>query len=182
MKRHITTFLLALIILPLACRADQLAWISRADVEKVVKSIQQDILRKQQLGEPYYMVSYCSRCDREHVEVWEVNKVVTAAIPDTDYFEMNVFGRRILRSSKAIREGKYQEPIQYQTVPEDDANWFLQSVDLAYVYAPSPDDSFRCIGKTYKLKCDVHVERINIPQDAFRQLKKTENANKPDGE
>ncbi|WFB36826.1 hypothetical protein P3T73_03495 [Kiritimatiellota bacterium B12222] len=171
MKRHITTLLLALVILPLACRADQLAWISRADVEKVVGSIQQDILLKQKLGQPYYMILYCSRCDREYVKVWEVKKVVTVAIPGTDYFEMNVFGRCILRSSKEIREGQYQEPIQYEAVPKDESKWILQGVDLAYVYTPSPDDSFRCIGKKYKLECDVHVEKINLPKEALMKLK-----------
>ncbi len=172
MKQYITTLLVALVVFPFVCRADQLAWIPRADVERVVSSIQQDILRGKKFGRPYYMVSYCSRCDRQRIEVWEVAKVVTVAIPDTDYFEMNVLGRCILRSTEDIREGKYQEPIQYEPVPEDEANWFLQGVDLAYVYAPSADDIFRCIGKTYQLECDVNVERITLPRSAFQKSKK----------
>jgi len=55
MKRYFKTLMLALALMPLAGRADQLAWISRADVEKVVKSIQEQIRQRQ--GEPYYMVS-----------------------------------------------------------------------------------------------------------------------------
>lgn len=176
----------ALALLPFAGHADQLALLPRADVEKVVKSIQHDIWQRH--GEPYYMVSYCSRCDRDYIEVWEVKKVVTVAvteaIPESDYFQMHVFGRRILRSSEAIREGKYQEPIQYEPIPENDPKWFFQGVDLAYVYAPSSDDSFLCIGKNkvYQLKCDVHVERINIPEDAFKKVEKTNGNKAIDGE
>lgn len=165
MKRYFKTLMLALALMPLVGRADQLAWISRADVEKVVKSIQEQIRQRQ--GEPYYMVSYCSLCDQIPVEVWEVKDVVTVAIPDTDYFQMHVFGRRVLRSAETIREGKYQEPVLYEAVAPDNDNGFLRGVDLAYVYMPSEDGAFRCVGKVFQLECDVSVERINIPQDAF---------------
>ena len=114
MKRYFKTLMLALALMPLVGRTDQLAWIPRADVEKVVKSIQEQIRQRQ--GEPYYMVSYCSLCDQIPVEVWEVKDVVTVAIPDTDYFQMHVFGRRVLRSAETIREGKYQEPVLYEAV------------------------------------------------------------------
>lgn len=160
--------LLTWVLQPLAGRADQLAWNTRAEVDKVVRSIQ---LQIQQLdGKPYYMVSYCSMCAQEYVEVWEVKEVVTVAILGTDFFQMNVFGQRILRSTKAILEEKYKEPIQYDPIPQNEDNWFLKGVDLAYVYIPSVDNYFRCVGKEFKLECDVHVEWIKIPKTVFNKM------------
>jgi hypothetical protein len=167
MKRFLFLLLIIATAFSMASRADQLAWIPRADVEQVVESIQQDIQRREKAGEPYYLVSYCSQCDHEHVEVWEVRKVVAVAIPDTDYFEMNVFGRIVLRSVETFREGTYREPVAYKAVPPDEAAWFRRSVDLAYLYSPSNGGGFHCVGKAFHLECDVHVERIRIPAEAF---------------
>ena len=114
MKKNLLTLLLALILLPFAGRADQLAWNSRADVEKVVNAIQEQI---KQAEKPFYMVSYCSLCSEETIEVWEVKEVVTVAIYNTDFFEMRVFGKRILRSTHTILEGEYQEPIDFEAIP-----------------------------------------------------------------
>lgn len=170
MKRFFKSMLLALILAPLTSRADQLAWISSENAEKVVKSLQQEILS--QRDTPYYMVSYCSMCDGERVEVWEVKEVASVAATVADYFQVHVLGRCVLRSAEAIRKGEYREPIKYEPVPAKEQTWFLQGVDLAYVYAPSSDGSFICIGKKYKLDCDVLVKRIKIDRDAYARPKK----------
>lgn len=169
MKKYFLTLLLALVLLPLAGRSDQLAWISRADMDKVVKSIQEQI---KQADKPYYMVSYCSMCSEDFIEVLEVKEVVTVATPYTDFFEMRVFGKRVLRSSQPILEGEYHEPIAFEAIPENDDSWVLKDVDLAYVYMPLVGNYFRCIGKEFKFECEVTVEWIKIPKSVFNKVEK----------
>lgn len=174
MRRYFTAQLFALVFLPLAAMADQLAWNSRADVERVVNGIQCQI---KQSSKPYRMVAYCSMADEDYIEVWEVKDVVAVAIPGIDYFEMNVFGTRILRSAQAISEGKYTEPICYELLPENGDTWFLLGVDLAYVYIPLVGDFYRCVGKEFKLPCEVNVEWIKIPKKVFKMKNKKKHAN-----
>jgi hypothetical protein len=177
MKRSIIAHCLVLVFVGLAAQADQLAYNPRKDVDKAVAVIQQDIQKRNWRSAPCYMVSYCSMCDRDYVEVWEVKKVVAVAIPDSDHFEMQVFGRCLLRSTERIQKGKYREPIEYDVVPEEESEWFLKAIDMAYVYIPSADGSFRCLGKALRLQCDVLVERIKINQKEFAKLPEKQIAN-----
>jgi hypothetical protein len=177
MMNNLTTFLLAVALLPLACIADQLAWVSRVDAEAAVAVVQSEIQKRSLRSEPYYMVSYCSQCDPSAIEVWEVKKVVTVAIPDSDYFQMQVFGQCVLRSRERIRGWKYQDPIEFDVVPPTEAEWFLKRIDMAYLYIMSTDDSFHCLGKALQLDCDVRVERIKVGKQELSRLKERLDAN-----
>lgn len=164
MRRSFAAAFVALMLVPPIGRGDQLALLPRTDAERVVKLLQEQI--RQRHGKPYHLVSYCSLCAPEHVEVWEVKDVVAVAVPDTEAFQIYVFGRCTRRSVDAISEGAYQEPVRYQRVPTGRRDWFLRGVDLAYLYAPSGDALFQCVGKMFRLECEVRVEQIKIPQNA----------------
>lgn len=170
MMNHLTTLLLTVTLLSQVCIADQLSWVSRVDAEAAVAVVQREIKKRNLSSEPYYMVSYCSQCDPRAIEVWEVKKAVTVAIPDTDYFQMQVFGRCVLRSRERIRGWKYQEPIDFDVVSSGEGEWFLARTDMAYLYIMSTDGSFHCLGKTLQLDCKVRVERINVGKQEFLKL------------
>ncbi|MCD6494782.1 hypothetical protein J7K60_01870, partial [Candidatus Bipolaricaulota bacterium] len=63
------TIMLAIVLVAVttvSCLADQLAWNSRGTCEEAVKSI----------GQGSILVSYCSLCSNEHIEVWLVKGVI----------------------------------------------------------------------------------------------------------
>lgn len=138
--------------------ADQLAWNELEVSERGAKAIRPESL----------LVSFCSLCDDEHVEVWRVKQVVVSATPTKGLYEVGVFGKRLRRSVKAFDAGEYAEPVQYAACPPDEqSGWFLEGIDLAYVYVPSGGKSFRCLGRVLGLECDVKVEAISLPDEAM---------------
>lgn len=163
-------FALVLIILiaTLTCLADQLAWNSRQVCEAAVERIKSNSI----------LISYCSICSSDYVEVWLVKRVVVATTSQDDLFEVHVFGKRLYRSKEMVRENQYSEPIEYEAIAGGESDsWFLEGIDLAYVYVPTNKTSFSCLGKALKKECETQVNTINLPEHIVEQIQEMEPKN-----
>ena len=160
-------FALVLIILiaPLTCLADQLAWNSRNVCEAAAKRIKPNSI----------LISYCSVCPNDYVEVWLAKKVVVAATSEDDLFEVHVFGKRLYRSKEMVRVNQYSEPIEYEAITGGESDsWFLEGIDLAYVYVPTGKTLFSCLGKVLNKECETQVDIITLPGHIMEQIQKME--------
>ena len=165
----ISLVFLSLVLVSSSSFADQLAWNDLNDSERAAKAISPNSL----------LVSYCSSCEQDHVEVWLVNKVAVTAAETKGLYEIKVSGKRLFRSVKNYKEGEYTEPARYQAVPSDkQSDLIMESIDLAYVYILSDGKSFQCLGKALKLECDVMVERISLPAEVMTNVMKQVKAKK----
>jgi len=109
--------------------------------------------------------------DNEHVEVWLVKKVGVANTPTKGLFEVSIFGKRLYKSKKAFSSGEYREPVDYiEFKDERHSGWFVEGIDLAYVYIHTGDNSFRCLGKVLELECLVELETMNFPDDLMKKI------------
>lgn len=160
------TIMLAIVLVVVATAsglADQLVWNSREACEEAVKSIAQGSI----------LLSYCSLCSNEHVEVWLVKGIIVAPTATEGFFEVNVFGIRLYRSEEAFRETNYAEPVEYEAVTAaGPARWFVAGIDLAYVYVPTSEGAFRCLGKVIERECSINVDTISLPHQLLEQAKR----------
>ncbi|MEA3239375.1 MAG: hypothetical protein U9Q94_06315 [Candidatus Bipolaricaulota bacterium] len=162
MSKTIMLVIVLVAVMTVSCIADQLAWNSRGTCEEAAKNIKQDSI----------LISYCSLCSNEHVEVWLVKGVIVAPTAMHGLFEVNVCGIRLYRSSEAFQENKYSEPVQYEAVTgEGSARWSITGIDLAYVYVPTSSGSFRCLGKLINRECSINVDTISLPYQFLEQAK-----------
>jgi len=157
------SLVVVLAVATLSCLADQLAWNSRETCEVAAKKIKPNSI----------LVSYCSLATSDHVEVWLVKRVVVATTSTEGFFEVNVFGRRLYKSKRTFREKQYLEPVEYEAVTGDESSrWFLEGIDLAYVYVPTGSGAFRCLAKVIKRDCDVNVDMIKLPPQLVDKIEK----------
>jgi len=148
--------LLALLVFACSApaRADQLAWIRLADAERAAKAIRPGSR----------VVLYCSKCDDQLLDVWQVEGAVVTRTQDPRYFQVAIVGSRLFRSRQRFDSGRYAEPAEYEAEPERERDLIRrQEVDLAYVYVPVKEGLFRCLGKTLGLACEVEVENLRLP-------------------
>ena len=155
--------MLAIVLVAVAtvsCLADQLAWNSREACEEAAKSIEHGSI----------LLSYCSLCSNEHVEVWLVKGIRVVPTVTQGLFEVNVFGIRLYRSKEAFRETNYAEPVQYEAVTAaGPARWFVTGIDLAYVYVPTSEGAFRGLGKVIERECSINVDTISLSRQLLEQ-------------
>ena len=160
--RRITFLIVSLVLIgSLTCLADQLQWNSSAVCERAMRLIRPESI----------LLSYCSLADNEHVEVWLVKRVEVVNTPIEGLFEVLIFGKRLYKSKTAFFSGEYREPIDYIAYKSKN-QWgcFRKGIDLAYVYIPTGDNSFRCLGKLLGLECLVELERMNFPDDLMKKI------------
>jgi len=159
------TIMLAIVLVAVtiaSCLADQLAWNSRGTCEEASKSI----------GQGSILLSYCSLCSNEHIEVWLVKGIIVAPTAAKGLFQVNIFGIRLYRSTEAFQEMRYLEPVDYEIVKGGGpSRWFVTGIDLAYVYVPTRNGSFRCLGKVINRECSVNVDTISLPYQLLEQAK-----------
>lgn len=166
-SRFITKILLlgiALIaVTTTSCLADQLAWNSRATCEEAAKTIEQGSV----------LLSYCSLCNSEHLEVWLVQGVIVVPTAAQGLFEVNVLGTRLYRSEEALQADEYPESAQYEAfTAEGTSRWFITGIDLAYVYVPTGKGAFRCLGKVIQSECIINVDTISLPSQLLEHIKR----------
>ena len=160
MPKMIMLAIVLVAVMTVSCLADQLAWNSRGTCEEAVKRI----------GQGSILLSYCSLCSNEHVEVWLVKGIIVAPTAAKGLFEVNVFGIRLYRSQEAFQENKYSEPVQYEAVTaEGPTRWFVTGIDLAYVYVPTNGGSFKALGKLINRECIINVDAISLPHQLLEQ-------------
>ncbi len=143
--------LLGLLLMPAFGLADQLAYLSKADAERAAAYIETQRL----------MVSYCSLCNQEPVELWHVQEVKAAHTGYQNYYQVVVRARRILTSTHVYNEGEYVEPVEFDYVGHPDSALEELELDLAYVYSPS-GGAWKCLGRILKMECEVRVETIRL--------------------
>ena len=74
-----------------------------------------------------------------------------------------------------VRENQYSEPIEYEAIADGETNsWFLEDIDLSYVYVPTDKTFFSCLGKVLKKKCETKVNNINLPVHIVEQIQERE--------
>ncbi len=166
--RRISILIVPLVLIgSLACLADQLQWNSRGVCERAVSVIRPESI----------LISYCSLADNEHVEVWLVKRVDVANTPTEGLFEVFIFGERLYKSKKALSSGEYREPVDYMEFKDErHSGWFVEGIDLAYVYIHTGDNSFRCLGKVLELECLVELETMKLPDDLVKKITDRKNA------
>jgi len=113
-----------------------------------------------------YLVSYCSQCDKQSIQVWKVKDALITT-ENGKYFTVKIVGRRVYESRKQFDREKYREPIQYvlSTASSPDDLWFSEEIDLAYIYIPLGSRNFDNLAKFLGLKPNILVETINLPMD-----------------
>ena len=162
MSKTTMLVIVLVVVTTVSCLADQLAWNSREICEEAAKRISRDSI----------VLSYCSNCSNEHVEVWLVKGIIVASTVTQGLFEVNVLGKRLYRSNEAFREKGYSEPVQYEAVKGGGpARWFVAGIDLAYVYIPTSEGTFRCLGKVIERECSINVDTISLPRQLLEQAK-----------
>jgi len=163
MQKIITLTIVLVAVTTISCLADQLAWNSRSTCEEAANSI----------GQGSILVSYCSLCSNEHIEVWLVKGIIVAPTAAQGLFEVNVLGIRLYRSNEAFQESDYSEAVEYQAVTEEEpARWFITGIDLAYVYVPTSEGSFRCLAKVINGECIINVDTISLPYQLLEQARR----------
>ncbi|HEX8237608.1 MAG TPA: hypothetical protein VF600_16745 [Abditibacteriaceae bacterium] len=162
MLRKLAFSVVAVFLIVVVCRADQLAYNSLEVSRRAVQAIKPDSV----------LVSYCSRCDDEPVEVWQVQKAVVTTTDERRYYEVQVFGKRLFRSKKKFDRGQYKEPVEYRKLglQTQGSRWFLQGIDLAYVYVPAGNGGFRNLARVLDLEAKVRVEKINLPSTVLSEV------------
>ncbi len=163
MPRIIMLAIVLVAVATASCLADQLAWNSRSTCEEAADSI----------GRNSILLSYCSLCSNEHVEVWLVKGISVAPTAAQGQFEVNIFGTRLYRSKETLREGKYSGSVEYEAVTgEEPVRWFATAIDLAYVYVATGEGAFRCLGKVIERECIINVDTISLPHHILEQAKR----------
>lgn len=163
MSKTIMLAIVLIAVMTASCLADQLAWNSLEICEEAARRISRNSI----------LLSYCSLCSNEHVEVWLVKGIIVAPTAAQGLFEVNVCGIRLYRSNEAFQENNYSEPVEYEAVTgEEPARWFVTGIDLAYVYVPTSSGSFRCLGKVIKRECSINVDTISLPYQLLEQAKR----------
>jgi len=163
MSKTIMLAIVLVVVMTVSCLADQLAWNSREICEEAAKSIEQGSI----------LLSYCSLCNNEHIEVWLVKGIIVAPTATQGLFEVNVLGIRLYRSNEAFQENNYSEPVEYEAITaEGSARWFITGIDLAYVYVSTGEGSFRCLGKVIKRECSINLDTISLPHQVLEQVRR----------
>jgi len=135
------------------CFADQLQWNDREICERAARLI----------GQAPIVLSYCSLADKAHVEVWLVGGVDIVRTAAEGLYEVIVMGKRLCESRRSLPSGNHREPacdIEFEV--SRDSHWFVEGIDLAYVYLPTSEGAFRCLGTMLELPCVVEVETMRF--------------------
>ncbi|MEI8289112.1 MAG: hypothetical protein WCH99_06530 [Verrucomicrobiota bacterium] len=166
MNRFMFSFsllLVSLVVGPMPAFADQYAYNSRAICVEAVK----------QLPVGAIVISYCSLCDGERVEIWRVQQAFVSFTGVEDCYEVTIFAKKLYQS-KPFDSGGYQEPVEYERLKEGEASLAVTGVDLAYIYVTRPGGKFgkfRVLAKELKLKpFDCRVNVIRLPKPLIEEL------------
>jgi hypothetical protein len=159
-------FVFAVSLFQFPVYADQLSWNSREECEKAVKKLSKGSI----------VISYCSFCNDEYVEIWQVQKAVVTYTGRKEFYKVEIFYKKLFRSKKAFDVGKYKEPVEYEKVfaqKDDKSDLYDRSgVDLAYIYTKETENVFSCLGKQLSFECEVKVDKIQLPQKVMDEIQK----------
>jgi len=143
------------------CFADQLQWNAFSVCEEAAQVIRQESI----------LISYCSQANEDYVELWLVRdlKVVHTRVPGL--FEVLVLAKRLYSSHRAFSAEELLVSDENWSLNEvRDPRWFIEGIDLAYVYVHAGGNSFYCLGKVLELECLVDVETISLHGDVMEKM------------
>jgi len=142
-------------------RADQFDYIPRSLATNALNYVPEDSI----------VISYCSQCDQQRVEIWRVKHAFVSDVQYEDLFQLTLFAKKLFRSKKAINYWDYSNPLKFEKV-RGEKSLGVEGVDLAYIYVRKPDGSFRVLAKEMNLdplRCAV--EKITLPAAVAKKLK-----------
>ena len=143
------------------CLADQLQWNALSVCEEAAQAI----------GRQSLLISYCSQANEDYVELWLVRGAYIVDTPAEGLFEVLVLAKCLYKSQRAFSAGEFPVSADQWGFNEvHDSGWFIERIDLAYVYTHTGDSSFQCLGKVLELECLVGVERISLPGDVMEKM------------
>lgn len=143
------------------CLADQLQWNALSTCEQAVQAI----------GRESLLISYCSQANEDYIELWFVRRAYIVHTPADGLFEIRVFAKCLYRSRNAFSPEEFPvSTAQWSFNKVRDPRWFVEGIDLAYVYVHTGDRSFQCLGKVLGLECLIEVETISLPSDVMEEI------------
>lgn len=149
-------------VIAASVRGDQYAWNSLAVCTNALA----------RLTSGSFVISFCSECDDQHAELWQVDKAVIALTPSKDRYEVHLSVQKVLRTATRFDRGKWNPDTPWQTMPQGTQPCALEAVDLAYLYLRVEDGSFRVAAEVLELKpLEVAVPRIQLPAPVNRLLR-----------
>lgn len=136
--------------------ADQYAWNSRAVCLKAVGI----------LSEGSLVVSYCSLCENEYLEVWRVKNAFVTATEAEGYYQVVVWAKRLFRSTTPLNSTRSAGSADYERLPDGEDSLIVTGVDLAYLYVRRTNGRFLVLAKELKLKpLECRVKKIRLPDN-----------------
>lgn len=171
MKRTLVVWIAQALILSISISpvcADQLAWNSLQDCETAVNALPSGSI----------LISYCSNCNNEFVEIWQVRKAVVAYTGNEDNYQVNIFSKKLYRSAAPFSSGQFSDSVRYEELSAGSSGceelYTLEDVDLAYIYVYTPatmvQNFYECLGLHLGLKCEVPTEYIVLPENISERL------------
>ena len=149
---------------PQSVSADQYAYNSRAICNQALEH----------LPEGTIVISFCSLCDSERVEIWRIQKAFGAFTNDKEFYEVTVFAKKLFQS-KPFDSGSYQEPVKYERLKDGEESLLVTGVDLAYIYVARSNGKYRVLAKELKLKpLECRVKKIRLPKAVAAELKQVQ--------
>ncbi|MEW5825527.1 MAG: hypothetical protein AB1778_01740 [Candidatus Bipolaricaulota bacterium] len=143
-----------------SCLGDQLQWNSLSVCEAAASS----------LTAPSLIVSFCSRADRDEVQLWQVSGAQIAATSAPGLFELIVSASVLYTSDSTYSAADFPVPDELWTFhPVQEEGAFTVGIDLAYVYVWIGGRSFRCLGRLLGLDCSVGVATLRLPPSVVEQ-------------
>lgn len=112
------------------------------------------------------LISYCSECNNQTIEIWRVKKALVANFGKNNDLGVTIVGKRLYESKKTFNSGEYREPIEYNLVTaiNPDDLWFVEEgIDLAYVYVPVDGRVFDNLADRMKLSPEIKVHQMRLP-------------------
>lgn len=109
------------------------------------------------------LISYCSLAEEPNAQFWLVRDV--AIIPTTaeGLWEVIVTGRLLNAFTRRHFDEKRQRSSgNLHARTDTHCHWFVEGVDLAYIYVPIGNGDFTCLGRSLDQPCSVTVETIHV--------------------
>jgi hypothetical protein len=119
------------------------------------------------------VISYCSQCDREYIEIWKVKDAFAADLQDRDQFQLTLFAKKLFRSKEALAAKELRPGTKFVRARGGEKSLVVDGVDLAYIYVKRPDGSFHVLAMELNLE-PLHcaVETITLPPALLAALEK----------
>lgn len=151
--------------------ADQLQLMDEEEASEAVEWLETKKQQALREGELFTLVLYCSECNSDTVERWEVKTVQSLPENFSNYHGVYITARKIQESETSLTNDQFKAPINVQKTPSYEQNWKLINIDLAYTYALTKGelettdvDTFVAIGPELGFECDISTYVIDLPK------------------